>query len=66
VLVLDEGTANLDEQTEGMIARGIAGLPMTRIAISHRPALVTCSDIVFHVEGGKIERRERSALRAAS
>jgi ATP-binding cassette subfamily B protein RaxB len=53
-LVLDEGTANLDEKTEGTIARGIAGLEMTRIAISHRPALVACADIVLHVEGGKV------------
>ena len=69
VLGLDEGTANLDEHTEGMIARGIAGLPMTRIAISHRPALVKCADIVLHVEGGKIVRIEhpfRSHIRAAS
>jgi ATP-binding cassette subfamily B protein RaxB len=69
VLVLDEGTANLDEHTEGMIARGIAGLPMTRVAISHRPALVTCADIVLHVEGGKVVRVEkplRPAIRAAS
>lgn len=69
VLVLDEGTANLDERTEGMIARGIASLPMTRIAISHRPALVACADIVLHVEGGKIVRVEhpqRAHIRAAS
>jgi ATP-binding cassette subfamily B protein RaxB len=69
VLVLDEGTANLDERTEGMIARGIASLPMTRIAISHRPALVACADIVLHVEGGKIVRVEhpqRARIRAAS
>ena len=69
VLVLDEGTANLDEPTEGMIARGIAGLEMTRVAISHRPALVTCSDLVLHVEGGKVERVEhpmRAQMRVAS
>jgi ATP-binding cassette subfamily B protein RaxB len=69
VLVLDEGTANLDERTEGMIARGIASLPMTRIAISHRPALVACADIVMHVEGGNIVRVEhprRTHIRAAS
>ncbi|MEO6153194.1 MAG: hypothetical protein ABIT09_09985 [Croceibacterium sp.] len=69
MLVLDEGTANLDEHTEGMIARGIAGLTMTRIAISHRPALVACADIVLHVEGGNVERIEkafRTPIRAAS
>ena len=69
VLVLDEGTANLDERTEGMIARGIAGLAMTRVAISHRPALVTCADVVLHVERGKVERVDhptRAHIRAAS
>ncbi|HYD24559.1 MAG TPA: peptidase domain-containing ABC transporter [Croceibacterium sp.] len=62
VLVLDEGTANLDEHTESLIARGIAAMPITRIAISHRPALVAYADVVLHVEGGKVERVEHRGL----
>lgn len=40
VLFLDEGTANLDEATEEAIGDLIAGLPITRIIVAHRPALL--------------------------
>ena len=56
VLLLDEGTANLDEKTEGLVALAIAAMPVTRIAISHRPALVDLADVVLHVEDGKVQR----------
>ena len=48
VLFLDEGTANLDPASETRIADMIAGLPMTRIVIAHRPALVDRADLVVH------------------
>ena len=53
-LFLDEGTANLDPKTEVAIARAIAALPLTRVVIAHRPALVELADIVLHVEDGKV------------
>lgn len=62
VLFLDEGTANLDEKTEDIVARSIAALPITRIAISHRPALVRLAGIVLHVEDGKVERVEKPGV----
>jgi ATP-binding cassette subfamily B protein RaxB len=40
ILVLDEGTANLDVATEELIAEVIANLPITRIVVAHRPALL--------------------------
>jgi ATP-binding cassette, subfamily B, bacterial CvaB/MchF/RaxB len=40
VLFLDEGTANLDEATEELIAGLIEKLPITRIVVAHRPALI--------------------------
>lgn len=54
LLVLDEGTANLDAQTEDIIARSIAAWSITRIAISHRPALVNLAAHVLHVENGMV------------
>lgn len=59
VLLLDEGTANLDEKTEAQIALAISAMPATRIAISHRPALVELADIVLHVEGGQVRRIDK-------
>jgi ATP-binding cassette, subfamily B, bacterial CvaB/MchF/RaxB len=58
-LFLDEGTANLDDENEAAIARMIAGLPVTRIVIAHRPALIARADVVFRLEGGKIVRLDR-------
>lgn len=56
VLFLDEGTANLDARTESEIADAIAALPVTRIVIAHRPALIRRADVVLRVSNGKIER----------
>jgi ATP-binding cassette subfamily B protein RaxB len=47
VLILDEGTANLDQETENGIAELIARLPVTRIVVAHRPALLARADRVL-------------------
>ncbi|MBL4838255.1 MAG: peptidase domain-containing ABC transporter, partial [Kordiimonadaceae bacterium] len=47
ILFLDEGTANLDAATEQHIGKVIQNLPITRIIIAHRPALIEMSDRVF-------------------
>jgi len=56
ILFLDEGTANLDEATEERLADLIAHLPITRIIVAHRPALVRRASKVFLVEDGKLRR----------
>lgn len=61
ILILDEGTANLDVKTEEVIADLIAQLPITRIVVAHRPALLQRADRVLVVESGtlstaKVER----------
>lgn len=53
-IFLDEGTANLDTDTERAIVDTIASLPITRIVVTHRPALVERADRVFIVQGGII------------
>lgn len=72
-IFLDEGTANLDEENEIAVADMLASLPITRVAISHRPALVERADIVLRMVNGKmiVDRApgqiagERRALGAA-
>lgn len=49
VLFLDEGTANLDVETEGEIVALVAGLKITRVIVAHRPAFLEASDRVIHV-----------------
>ncbi|MCF6262818.1 MAG: peptidase domain-containing ABC transporter [Xanthomonadales bacterium] len=44
VLFLDEGTANLDADTEKVIVDVIAGLPITRIIVAHRPEFLQRAD----------------------
>ena len=54
VLFLDEGTANLDSQTETRISDMVARLPITRVVIAHRPALVQRADIVLGLDNGRL------------
>ena len=49
ILVLDEGTANLDERNEELIADLIDQLPITRIVIAHRPALLRRAGRVLNI-----------------
>lgn len=54
ILVLDEGTANLDVATEDVIADLIVQLPITRIVVAHRPALLQRADRVLAVTQGRL------------
>jgi ATP-binding cassette subfamily B protein RaxB len=49
VLFLDEGTANLDTETEKAIVDVINNLEITRIIVAHRPAFIKASDIVITI-----------------
>ena len=48
-LFLDEGTANLDEHNEELIADLIEQMPITRIIVAHRPALIRRAHHVYVV-----------------
>lgn len=49
VLFLDEGTANLDAETEKEIVSLIRDMNLTRIIVAHRPAFLDSSDRVITV-----------------
>ena len=55
VLFLDEGTANLDQETEQQVVELIASLPITRIVVAHRPALLDIASDIYRVADGKVE-----------
>ena len=59
LLFLDEGTANLDEETEAQIVDLVSSLQITRIVVAHRPALLEAADTVYRVAGGKAMLQER-------
>jgi ABC-type bacteriocin/lantibiotic exporter with double-glycine peptidase domain len=56
---LDEGTANLDPATEEAIAEVIAGLPVTRIVVAHRPALSARAHRILRVSNASMVECER-------
>ena len=57
VLVIDEGTANLDPRTEAAIVETISGLrgKKTIIAITHRPAFVRNCDCIYMLAQGRLQ-----------
>lgn len=55
MLMLDEGTANLDPKNEEAIAELVAGLEITRIVVAHRPSLMRKAQRLLVVENGTCE-----------
>lgn len=67
VVVLDEGTAGLDRETEAAVSRAIRRLAPGRtvLIVAHRLATVALADKVVFLEGGRVvEAGARAALEA--
>jgi ATP-binding cassette, subfamily B, bacterial CvaB/MchF/RaxB len=56
IIVFDEGTANLDAESEKRVADVLATLSPTRLIIAHRSQLVDMADIVYELRHGRIRR----------
>jgi ATP-binding cassette subfamily B protein RaxB len=56
MLVFDEGTANLDAESERKIAGVLGNLALTRIVVAHRSYLLAVSDIIYEIRDGRISR----------
>jgi len=65
VLILDEGTANLDLATEAAVADVIGALDITRIVVAHRPALIERAERILEVDNGEVVERARRSVHAA-
>jgi ATP-binding cassette subfamily B protein RaxB len=59
ILVLDEGTANLDPAAEESIVQMLKSLKITRICVAHRPAVVTASDRIVLLESGMLRELDK-------
>ena len=44
ILLLDEGTAHLDDTLQRQVLGNLAGLGMTMIAVTHDPRVLECAD----------------------
>jgi ATP-binding cassette subfamily B protein RaxB len=60
VLILDEGTANLDSANETKILEVLKSLTITRIAVAHRPATLLIAQRVFNLESGIMNEINKS------
>lgn len=54
LLVMDEGTSQLDIETEKRINAALKDLDITRIAAAHRPDTLAAADRIVHVRGGQL------------
>ncbi len=54
LLVMDEGTAHLDTETEQQVSLAIAAMGITRIIIAHRSETIASADRLFMAAGGKL------------
>jgi ATP-binding cassette, subfamily B, bacterial CvaB/MchF/RaxB len=61
VLFLDEGTANLDENTENAIADLVETMNITRVVVAHRPALLQRANRVLLVKDRQLSEIERQS-----
>jgi ABC-type multidrug transport system fused ATPase/permease subunit len=67
VVLMDEGTAGLDRDTEAAVTAAVARLAAGRTAliVAHRLATVRMADRIVFMEGGRIvEDGPRAALEA--
>lgn len=65
ILILDEGTANLDPETETGIVRMLKGLNITRICVAHRAAIIAASDRVVHLHAGSLKIMRHATMDAS-
>lgn len=56
ILLLDEATCFLDQETESRVIANTLAAGTTLISVAHRQAVIDASGVVYRVEGGKVTR----------
>ncbi|MCI5045583.1 MAG: peptidase domain-containing ABC transporter [Aquisalinus sp.] len=60
MLFLDEGTANLDGETEKVIANTLKEMKITKVYVAHRKNLIMSCDRVLVVEDSNVDEQSKS------
>lgn len=60
ILLLDECTSALDEQTEKEVLNNLIALDKTCLTVSHKAAAKECCGVNFYVENGSVYRIEKN------
>jgi ATP-binding cassette subfamily B protein RaxB len=53
ILVIDEGTSNLDVPNERRVSQAVAGLNLTRLVVAHRPETIKMADRIATLYKGR-------------
>jgi len=64
ILVIDEGTSNLDHMSEQKINAAVSAMQITRIIVAHRQETIRSADRIVEIRDGKIVRDEHRAQNA--
>ncbi len=64
VLVVDEVTSNIDQETSGLIINYLHELSqqILVIAVSHDPAFINMADVVYQISNNKITQKKQKVL----
>lgn len=65
ILILDEGTANLDAITEASIIRMLGQLDITRICVAHREPMILASNRIVLLKSGALHELDKQQFLAA-
>lgn len=65
LLVLDEGTANLDGESARVVHQLVAGMANTRIVVTHDLDFARAADRVFVLESGRLTRWQDPPVRTS-
>jgi ATP-binding cassette subfamily B protein RaxB len=59
LLLLDEGTAHLDPETEAVVNQSISAIGISRIVIAHRSETIRAASTVLIMADGKLHKAEK-------
>lgn len=57
LLIMDEGTAHLDVETEEKVSKSIRSLGMSRLIVAHRPETINSADKVYVLHNAHLTER---------